>query len=250
MKDSDLINNKFNEWTVLAQVNNRKFLCKCSCGIEKEILKRSLISGRSKCCGKKLNHRKEKIINPKKPRNFYGICEGKIIGNFKVLKRKGIDINQNYFLWEVQCLLCNKIRIMKTRDIPRQKSCGCLKTKPKGESGFNQLYTSYKMNAKKRNIEFLLTREEFKTLTKQNCYYCGEEPKQVVSNKECVDHSSYVYNGIDRIDNTKGYTKNNCVSCCGIHNKMKMCMSYHEFIDNIKKIVNYLKLDENKGDML
>ena len=57
-----------------------------------------------------------------------------------------------------------------------------------------------------------LDRESFKVLTKQDCYYCGKSPSQLL--KHNTANGGYIYNGIDRVDNTKGYIFTNCVSCC------------------------------------
>jgi hypothetical protein len=45
------------------------------------------------------------------------------------------------------------------------------------------------------------------------CYYCGELSK-----------------GIDRLDSTKGYEVENCVSCCEQCNYMKLDYTQEEFI--------------------
>jgi hypothetical protein len=47
------------------------------------------------------------------------------------------------------------------------------------------------------------------------------------------------YNGIDRVDNKKGYTEENCVSCCGLCNRMKMKMGLSDFAKHIQKIHNF-----------
>ena len=60
-------------------------------------------------------------------------------------------------------------------------------------------YNIYKKNAKKRNLAFNITKEEFYALTKQPCKYCGDLQD---------------YNGIDRVDSTLGYYIDNCVPCC------------------------------------
>ena len=46
--------------------------------------------------------------------------------------------------------------------------------------------------------------------------------------------------GIDRKDNNKGYTNDNCVPCCGFCNKMKMDHSIDEFYSQIIRIYNNL----------
>lgn len=59
------------------------------------------------------------------------------------------------------------------------------------------------------------------------CYYCG----QILEN----------FNGIDRVDSSKEYTKDNCVSCCKYCNWAKNDLSISEFKNHINKINNYLK---------
>lgn len=74
-------------------------------------------------------------------------------------------------------------------------------------------YNIYKKNAKKRNLEFLLTKNQFYNLTAQPCCYCGDLQG---------------HNGIDRVDSSKGYTVDNCVSCCSRCNIMKMDLNKDE----------------------
>lgn len=52
----DLTGREFGRWTVIsfAHVNKHRFAvwkCKCSCGVEKEVMALSLVSGRSTSCG-------------------------------------------------------------------------------------------------------------------------------------------------------------------------------------------------------
>jgi hypothetical protein len=41
----------------------------------------------------------------------------------------------------------------------------------------------------------------------------------------------YTYNGIDRLDSTKGYTADNCVPCAGNINIAKQSLSVEEFVE-------------------
>jgi len=121
------------------------------------------------------------------------------------------------------------------------KSCGCLLHDRLflgyGKSAFNSLYGSYKRNAKNRNLFFSLKEDEFKQLTKENCYYCGAEPSQIYRSRK--NTGDYVYNGIDRIKNNEGYISKNCISCCGICNRMKKDMLFDDFLNQCKKVDNY-----------
>jgi hypothetical protein len=86
---------------------------------------------------------------------------------------------------------------------------------------------SYRVRALNKNIEFSLTKEQFETTIQQNCYYCKKET------------TSIHLNGIDRKNNTIGYTIENCVSCCSECNYMKGCLTDCVFIESCKKIANY-----------
>lgn len=106
---------------------------------------------------------------------------------------------------------------------------------PYGEAAMNGFYATYKRNAKKRNLYFDLTKEQFRTLTAQACTYCGEVP-----NRERL-YSRYFYggfvgNGIDRVDSLKGYTIENCVSCCFTCNRMKGKLPKQVFLTQVRKI--------------
>lgn len=82
-------------------------------------------------------------------------------------------------------------------------------------------YNIYKRGAKQRCIEFKLTKDEFNVFWKKPCSYCGDN----------VD-----YIGLDRIDNSKGYERENIISCCGLCNRMKGTLTVEEFISHCKKI--------------
>ena len=85
---------------------------------------------------------------------------------------------------------------------------------------------SYKIAAKKRNIDWGLTDEEFETFWQQPCSYCGDKIQTV---------------GIDRLENDKGYYLENCTPCCSTCNTMKLAMTKTEFIEKIKIILINLK---------
>lgn len=122
-------------------------------------------------------------------------------------------------------------------------SCGCVgKLKraeslrlPDGEASFNALYSGYSRAAKKRGYSFDLTKGEFRTLVKHDCTYCGCKPSQF-SKKSIFPYGDFLYNGVDRRDNSKGYTKENSVPCCGLCNKMKGVLSVEEFNKHILSI--------------
>jgi 5-methylcytosine-specific restriction endonuclease McrA len=107
------------------------------------------------------------------------------------------------------------------------------------------LLKCYKKSAKNRKKDFTLTEEQFKFLTKQNCYYCNEIPKNkhMITSKDKLwqEANAYLYNGIDRIDSNQGYTIDNCVTACKQCNQAKMALSQKEFFEWLKKIYEFSK---------
>lgn len=165
----------------------------------------------------------------------------------------------------VRCLCsCGKEKIGKFYLLRNQKnpSCGCETTKllqkrsrkEPGECSYVYLYNRNKNNAKNRKYEFNLTFLEFKQIVNNSCYYCGLSPqpynyylkknKERVKSKtivlpESVDLAWIAVNGIDRVDNNKGYTLENCVTCCGQCNTSKLNYSQEEFLHWIERITKY-----------
>lgn len=127
----------------------------------------------------------------------------------------------------------------------KTKSCGCygsrnsvyrINQKPEGDSALHSYFSSYKNAAAKRKLEFLLTKEQFIEITKQNCYYCGSVPRYLHFNKR-ANGEVYV-NGIDRIENNKGYLIDNCVSCCKNCNIAKARLTQEQFFELVINIYN------------
>ena len=56
-----------------------------------------------------------------------------------------------------------------------------------------------------------------------------------------MDTGDFTYNGIDRVDNTKGYQVNNCVASCFICNKAKGVMTQSEFLNWIQDLIEFRK---------
>ena len=107
---------------------------------------------------------------------------------------------------------------------------------PQGVAAFNGLYRRYEFNSKHKSRLFKLTKEEFKKLTLSKCFYCGSKPSKEYTNGGSMTSGAYVYNGIDRVDNTKDYILSNVVPCCEKCNYMKKTMKQDEFIKQCLKI--------------
>lgn len=86
-------------------------------------------------------------------------------------------------------------------------------------------YFKYKVDARKRGLEFALSKEKFYSLCNKNCFYCGV--------LVCV--------GIDRVDNSIGYVEGNIVTSCKDCNVAKMKMTVSEFIGMCKRVATIHK---------
>ena len=76
----------------------------------------------------------------------------------------------------------------------------------------------------------LLTRwrKQVRELMQSDYHYCGAPPSRLrtVKNGDGV----FTYNGIDRVNNSEGYSADNVVPCCTTCNFSKGRRSYAEFV--------------------
>lgn len=94
----------------------------------------------------------------------------------------------------------------------------------------------YKARCKTKKITFNLTLSQFDQIVRQSCYYCGAAP--AVRNKE-KRYQDYKCNGLDRVDNDKGYIAGNVVACCPTCNQLKSNMSVSEFYTMVNSIYKH-----------
>jgi len=223
------IGEKINRLTVIEKSKKDKFLCLCDCGTQKEIRGEDIKNESIKSCGCLRNEKlkkSRKIVNGEKYNKLTVI-------NLVDCNRKG-----KYYLCRCDC---GNEKILRGYSISygSVKSCGCLVaekskerfTLPNNNGTKNRLRRGYKKGAKKRNIDFDISQEDFNKIIEMNCYYCGSPPNNVYNN--------YTYSGIDRINNKEGYFATNCVPCCFYCNFGKSDKSLEEFEDWITKVYKY-----------
>lgn len=168
---------------------------------------------------------------------------GDVYGRLTILQILDKRTSQGHIVVETICS-CGNIKVVEFRRLRSgvTKSCGCLKKEllsyrqqlSPGLAGLNELYSKYKQSALKRGYSFDLSKEVFKNLTQQSCYYCGSEPKRIWQAGRY--NGDYIYNGLDRIDNTQGYFEANVVSCCSFCNYAKRDRTYSDFIEWLKLV--------------
>lgn len=111
---------------------------------------------------------------------------------------------------------------------------------PKGSAARNQALRACKRAARERSYEWRLTDEQVFTLFVQPCHYCGAIASNHSQHPDA--NGSFRYNGIDRVDNSLGYTPENCVACCKHCNVAKRSMSVLEFRMWIAQCYAHMKL--------
>ncbi len=250
----NLVGKRFGRLEVLKEDGHNRhkqlyWMCQCDCGNKVRTLVGGLKSGHTQSCG--CLHRERASEQGKKAAHVFkkGVRVGRLTIIGKTKERKGSSV-----MWRCKCDCGNEtlVRSVYLKD-GTTKSCGCLchdeetlikrgkaiskalrKKYPKGIAGQTYLWNSYKSSAKKRNLIWNLSKETFEKLTSGNCFYCGTEPNQI--SRLNSDHGVYTYNGIDRVNNTKGYAPDNCVTCCKVCNRAKQAMPLIDFTEWIVRV--------------
>jgi 5-methylcytosine-specific restriction endonuclease McrA len=139
------------------------------------------------------------------------------------------------------------------RQMRRGKKLGYWRKSRKGaktpeEAARRSLFTHYTSKARQFQRSFELTEQEFFALTLKPCCYCGSPPKRLFHrDKRAVTVCQCLFNGIDRIDSAKGYSRNNVVPCCWKCNTAKNSMSQADFASWIKAVHAHWALKVNQA---
>jgi len=170
--------------------------------------------------------------------------QNKVFGYLTVLeKANNIKTKTS---WLCKCI-CNKTKIVTTDKLVSNKikSCGCKQRKPsKYKKKHNPHISSAKTVFNKNYSDSNLTFEQFLDLSTKNCYYCNSPPlnKQNSSTKKSStfskENGTFIYNGLDRIDNSKPHSIDNVVTCCKYCNYSKRERSIEEFKSWIINVYN------------
>lgn len=151
--------------------------------------------------------------------------------------------NRRYYNFE--CLSCGNI-VIKRSDAYKS-SCGCDHIKAVIDSNrgrklpndkdrlLRHAYRNYVGSANQRGLVWDISFEYFSKWVLYPCGYCrGMDIRKL--------NGMLMYcNGLDRIDNSKGYIVDNIMPCCGRCNRMKGTMDMQDFIDQVKHIYNEIK---------
>ncbi len=219
----------------------------CSCGVVFNIMSGNL--RKQQACRKCA----DQISAEKLKHNLTGKRFGKLIVIEEDINKKKTskDGARKYIYWRCLCD-CGNFSSPRSSSLVGgdAKSCGCgelennikyavMSRKAPGESIYNTILKNNITGALKRNLTWELSNEEVKELFSSNCFYCNAVPRKSKANPNC--YGDFYYNGIDRVDNTKGYILTNCVACCTDCNKAKLTKTEQEFYEFISRVFNHLK---------
>jgi hypothetical protein len=156
---------------------------------------------------------------------------GQRFGRLLVLSYEGSN-KFRQSLWKCKCDCGEYVVLPRTRLVSKNTtSCGCANkdavSLPFGIASSNKILSRYKQNAKNRGIAFDLSSNEFLSLIVLDCFYCGASPHKYF--ELTSGNGGISYNGLDRVNNNKGYTLDNAVPCCEKCNYAKRSMTYDEF---------------------
>lgn len=180
---------------------------------------------------------------------------GMRFGRLLVLEYVYSKDNATY--WKCLCD-CGNEHVTKLNSLKRgaTSSCGCLlrelatelglkAKKELGYGSFVEVYNNYRGGARRRNLDFTLDKQQFRIITSSDCFYCGRKPSSLLHSGRF--NGDYIYNGVDRVDNSFGYVWENCVPCCEACNRAKRMMTFDEFINWIAAIYSNINVKRFSG---
>lgn len=154
--------------------------------------------------------------------------------------------------WECECD-CGNFCIAYGRSLwdKRKTSCGCRRSEQSranllGKAGAGRVegdlgparrvLRGYRRQAKRRALAWDLTEEQGLALLRLNCTYCGRPPHQRQRSEQRIKPTDLFFTGIDRMDNSLGYTPENVTPCCGTCNRAKMAQGFGEFTEWVTRV--------------
>ena len=155
-----------------------------------------------------------------------------IIDDSVVFKNKGRRFNVT-----VQCICGNTFKSLYSSFLQRKgHDCGShgnfwyKRIDPHGI-----LYEQYKDYLRLDNSKFaldpkIISLQSFYNISDFSCVFCGGV-KDIISGQ-----NSILGCGLDRLNNTLGYTRENTVPCCKVCNRGKSNMIYKEWLDHLRGV--------------
>lgn len=173
---------------------------------------------------------------------------GEVFGPLTVLRRGEGPVSSRQAHWECLCE-CGKTITKSSRYIRKGSGhCGCSErpspnTLPNDESLWRRAVNGYKGNARTRGIEWSLDEGVAISLMQSDCHYCKAPPSNI---ERGTSGRTILRSGIDRVDNTQGYTSVNVVSCCADCNMAKGRKTTQQFLEWLHRAARFTQEPEFK----
>jgi hypothetical protein len=180
-------------------------------------------------------------------------------------RKTGKNKRDIFYMYSCRCD-CGNIVTVKSCHLTTKrpiKSCGCLRREEEKYSRRqlisikNRKYSP--MIASARSIWASIYKsdglsfEQFYNMSQQNCFYCNSPPSnyfnyyksQTSRSKpsqfmiEDIHLSGFWYNGLDRVDNSKGHILDNVVPCCRWCNLAKLNNTKEFFFEWLHKVHDF-----------
>lgn len=251
----DLSGQTFGRLVVVARAPSRKgrtyWRCQCVCGTTKDVAAQTLSRGLVVSCG--CYHREQAA---EQGRRRVRDLVGRRFGRLTVLERVASSDSRRGARWRCRCECGGEKETFGSLLVQgTTQSCGCFarelaaerakeRALPEGEAALRGVFRRYKSQAKSRGFGFRIARSRFEELVQQECHYCGTSPSNEVGPRY-GRNGTLAYNGLDRVDPTKGYTKSNVVPCCHPCNRAKSDMTLNEFQAWVLRVAR--RFEEKRG---
>ncbi len=160
---------------------------------------------------------------------------GLTFGNLIVIRRSKKPCAKNNTLWDCKCKICGKTKQYYQGNIKRHNNkCTCSFQKDKHI--LNQIFTTTRLSAKKRNIKFnkKLTKNKLLEILEKQNYKCALSNLKIQIGRYYKNIETTA--SIDRIDSSKGYTINNIQWVHKDINKLKNIFNQTKFIQYCKLV--------------
>ena len=162
-------------------------------------------------------------------------------GNLVVIRDSKTRDSGRHQRWECLCD-CGSVILRSGNELNRSRtyskvSCGCQQKLPDGVGNKRVVILHYMNNAARRSLTWNLTEERASELFQFPCHYCGSPPSNIENRKG--SNGAFVYSGLDRIDNSRGYEEDNVVPSCKVCNRAKRELSVCDFKNWIARLVKH-----------
>lgn len=167
---------------------------------------------------------------------------GRVFGRLTVIERAE-QVGKNH-CWLCVCE-CGTTKVVVGRNLMSggTQSCGCklrehTESMRRPKAALNAIYTAHVNNGRVKQLGSL-DRATWERIIHMPCHYCGcrEQRTSRGSLRACV----VTIVGVDRIDNDRGYTEENCVPCCGQCNRAKGTLATDTFVTWVNATYQHLR---------